>query len=96
MRLLPVGSGPAPAAEPAQAAQPASPATWTVVPGECFWSIAEDVLTRAWGRAPTDAEIVPYWRTLIEANRGSLADRANEDLIFPAQTFVVPPPPSPR
>jgi len=64
------------------------------VPGECFWSIAEDVLAAAWGRAPSDAEIVPYWRVLIEANRATLADTANEDLIFPGQVFTVPPPPS--
>ncbi len=98
MRLLPVESTPEPSAQPAETPAPAkaSAATWTVVPGECFWSIAEDVLADAWGRAPTDAEIVPYWRTLIEANRAALADRANEDLIFPGQTFTVPSPPSPR
>lgn len=67
-------------------------ATWTVRPGECFWSIAADVLAQAWGRAPTDAEIVPYWRGLIEENRGRLADRANPSLIFPGQVFTVPTP----
>ena len=93
MRLLPVEVPPA-------ATQPGGPqasaATWRVVPGECFWSIAEDVLARAWGRPPSDAEIVPYWRTLIEANRSALADPANEDLIFPGQVFTVPPPPGGR
>jgi nucleoid-associated protein YgaU len=67
---------------------------WTVQPGECFWTIAEDVLQRAWGRAPTDAEIVPYWQRLIEANRSELADPANPHLIFPDQVFRVPPPDS--
>jgi hypothetical protein len=65
---------------------------WTVKPGECFWSIAEDVLTHHLGRVPTDAEIVPYWRRLIEANRTELAYRDDPDLIFPAQVFVVPAP----
>jgi len=44
------------------------------------------------GALPTDAEIVPYWRRLIEANRSELAHRDNPDLIFPAQVFVVPAP----
>jgi nucleoid-associated protein YgaU len=65
---------------------------WTVKPGECFWTIAEDVLANHLGRAPTDAEIVPYWRRLIEANRSELAHRDNPDLIFPTQVFVVPAP----
>lgn len=65
---------------------------WTVKPGECFWTIAEDVLAKHLGHAPTDAEIVPYWRRLIEANRSALAHRDNPDLIFPAQVFVVPAP----
>jgi nucleoid-associated protein YgaU len=63
-----------------------------VKPGECFWSIAEDVLTRHLGHVPTDAEIVPYWRRLIEANRTELAHHDNPDLIFPAQVFVLPAP----
>ena len=67
--------------------------TWTVAPGDCFWTIAEDVLTQAWGRSPTNAEIVPYWQVLIEANRSALVDPANPDLIYPSQQFEVPPPP---
>jgi len=66
---------------------------WTVQPGDCFWTSADDVLQRAWDQAPTDAEIVPYWLRLIEANRSELADPANPDLIFPGQVFTVPPPP---
>ena len=76
-----------------QLAPPApAPDRWAVKPGECFWTIAEDVLAQHLGRAPTDAEIVPYWRRLIEANRAELAHRDNPDLIFPAQVFVVPAP----
>ena len=63
-----------------------------MAPGECFWSIADQVLARAWDRAPSDGEIVPYWRTLIETNRAALADPANPDLVYPGQTFTVPPP----
>jgi nucleoid-associated protein YgaU len=50
------------------------------------------VLASAWGRPPSDAEIVPYWRQLIEVNRAVLADRDNPDLIFPGQLFTVPAP----
>jgi nucleoid-associated protein YgaU len=79
-----------PAAAPATAAVAAD--GWTVRSGECFWSIAEQVLTNRSGRAATDAEIVPYWRRLIDANRLELAQRDNPDLIFPGQTFTVPTP----
>ncbi len=66
--------------------------TWTVAPGQCFWSIAEATLSRAWGRAPTPTEIVPYWNRLIEANRAELADPHNADLVFPGQVFALPTP----
>ncbi len=82
----------APVPQVTQLATPAAPDRWTVKPGECFWTIAEDVLAEHLGRVPTDAEIVPYWRRLIEANRSELAHRDNPDLIFPAQVFVVPAP----
>lgn len=65
---------------------------WTVKPGDCFWSIAERVLTERAGRAPSDAEIVPFWQRLIEANRAGLVQRDNPDLILPGQTFTIPGP----
>lgn len=65
---------------------------WTVQPGQCFWSIAEAVLADAWGRAPTDAEIVPYWNRLIAANGAALVHPADPDLVFPGQVFHVPAP----
>lgn len=82
-----------PAPQVTQVSTPAqAPDRWTVKPGECFWSIADDVLAKHLGRSPTDAEIVPYWRRLIEANRSELAHNDNPDLIFPSQTFVIPAP----
>lgn len=72
-----------------------APTMWTVEPGQHFWSIAESVLATAWGRPPTDRELAPYWRALVEANRDRLVHVNNADLIFPAQTFVVPAPPRP-
>jgi hypothetical protein len=70
----------------------APPSSWTVRPGECLWTIADQVLAGAWGRPPSDEEVAPYWRTLVEANRSALADPSNADLVFPGQTFTVPAP----
>ena len=68
----------------------------TLVAGDHLWSTAERALASAWGRAPTDAEVVPYWRGLVAANRHRLPDPANPDLVLPGLTVVVPaPPPAP-
>lgn len=89
---------PAPAvAPPADTPSPPTPAPgvtgrWTVRSGECFWTIAESVLAQAWGRPPTDAEIVPYWDRLIWANQASLVHPGIPDLIYPGQVFEVPAP----
>ena len=94
-RLGPLQTAPPPAvtSAPDTAKATAAPADqWTVKPGECFWSIADSVLSDRWGRPATDAEIVPYWQRLIEANRSELAHRDNPDLILPSQTFVIPAP----
>ena len=93
-RLGPVEAGPPPtvASAPAVDKVTAVAAQWTVKPGECFWSIADSVLTETWGRSPSDAEIVPYWRRLIDANRLELVERGNPDLIFPGQVFTIPGP----
>jgi nucleoid-associated protein YgaU len=89
MRHLPSSTeaepGPTPATAPAT-----DDRTWTVQPGQCFWSIAEAVLGESLGREVTPSEVVPYWNRLIEANRGALADPDNPDLIFPGQVFTVP------
>jgi nucleoid-associated protein YgaU len=106
----PPPSAPAAVAEPAPppdssppATVPASPglpapdeATWTVAGGEHFWSIARQVLARAWQRPPTDREVDPYWRSLVEANRSRLHEPGNADLLFAGQVLTVPrPPPAP-
>ena len=64
--------------------------TWTVEKGDHFWKIADEALTEAWGRAPTDAEIHPFWRDVIELNRDRLLPPEDEDMIYPAQTFLLP------
>lgn len=68
-----------------------TPTTWTVDAGESFWSIAHDVLADVLGREPSDAEVDPYWRALVERNRGRLVDRDDPDLIHPGQVFELPP-----
>jgi len=65
-----------------------------VARGDSFWSMAERTLGDAWSRAPTAAEVVPYWSRLVDANRSRLADPARPDLIFAGQVFVIPPPPT--
>jgi hypothetical protein len=90
-----VARDPAPAPPTAATTLPADQVTqWRVDAGQHFWSIAEHVLRGAWDRQPTDDEIVPYWKELIEENREALADPENPDLIYPGQVFTVPTPPA--
>lgn len=90
MRELPPLDGSPSSDAPGEPGAVGAPGTWTVRPGECFWSIAEDVLAAGLGRRATPAEVVPYWRRLVDANRTVLADRDNPDLVFPGQVFTVP------
>lgn len=62
----------------------------SVVAGESFWTIAQDVLAGQLDRAPSDAEVVTYWGALVESNRDRLVDRDNPDLIFPGQLLQIP------
>lgn len=70
---------------------PAEPAWHIVRSGDSLWRIASDRLERWFGRAATDAEIVPYWRAVIESNRERLPDRDDPDLILPGQELLLPP-----
>ena len=87
-----------PATRPSTSATPHGPAathadgpsTWTVRPGDHLWGIASATLRHRLGRAPTDAEVEPYWRRLIDLNRSRLVDPGNPDLIFPTQVFDLP------
>jgi hypothetical protein len=83
----------APLPPPAADAPPegAAPDRWVVTPGEHLWGIAEETLADRLGRPPTDAEVVPYWRTVIEANRDRLVHRDDPDLILPGQVLLLPP-----
>jgi len=90
----------APVPPPPRAPAPAIPSdtgdaadeTWTVTPGDTFWSIAEEALTDLRGSFPTQHEVVRYWRQLIATNQPRLAAPANPDLLLPGQSLVLPPP----
>jgi nucleoid-associated protein YgaU len=58
----------------------------TVLPGEHFWGIAEQVVAE---RGLT-VSVADYWRLLIEANRSRLVDPDDPDLIHPGQVLVLP------
>lgn len=79
------------AAKPRPVVEAPAPATWTIRRGEHLWSIAEHVATAALARDATDAEVEPYWRALIAANRDRLIDRDNPDLVHAGQELVLPP-----
>lgn len=75
---------------PADPAPLAGSARHTVVPGDHLWAIAEARLADALGRPPTDAEIDPYWRTVVAAN----AWLTDPDLLMPGSAVWVPAPPT--
>lgn len=91
----------APAAAPAVAPPRAAPASVSdgeheVVSGESFWAIAAALVEADLGRPPTDAEVVPVWEALIDANRDRLVVPGDPDLLLPGQRLRVPTPePSP-
>jgi nucleoid-associated protein YgaU len=87
----------APVPNPPRASAPAIPPgpddeTWTVTPGDTFWSIAEEALTDRRGSFPTQHEIVRYWRRIVATNQSRLAAPGNPDLLLPGQSLVLPPP----
>lgn len=74
----------------ATAVEVAAAETWMIRPGDNLWFVAEETLRDEWGRPPTDAEIVPYWRDLIELNRDVLVDRDAPDFVYSGQVFQLP------
>ncbi len=67
-----------------------SPAEVTLEAGDHLWSVAERALVDAWGRAPTDTELLPYWEQLVELNRAGLPDPSNPDFVYPGQVVTLP------
>jgi hypothetical protein len=65
-----------PPAPPAPPAKKPSPRTYTVVRGDCLWTIAK----RFYGSGP-------LWPRIFDANRSKIK---NPNLIYPGQKFVIP------
>jgi nucleoid-associated protein YgaU len=86
---------PAPAAPAAPVDAPAAldgPDTWVVAAGDHLWGIAEQTLAdRSGARPPADATL-RYLEVLVAANRGTLLDPGDPDLILPGQVFALPDP----
>ena len=87
---MPAAPAPAPPSVILPAPTVAGSHTWTIAPGEHLWAVATETLADSWHRVPTDAEVAPYWRELIETNRSRLIDARNPDYVLPGQTFVLP------
>jgi hypothetical protein len=87
----PTGTAPTARADVGSARRTA-PRHHRVVAGEHLWGIAADALARATGRAPSDAEIVGYWRVVCEHNRPTLRSR-DPNLVFPGELVALPPVP---
>jgi len=59
--------------------------------GDNMWKLAEARLQDLTGRPPTDGEIAPYWRRVVESNRDRIRS-GDPDLIFPGEVLILPPP----
>ena len=95
MVLLPDEDDPPPAsAAPAPPLPTAPPVTAvTLAPGDHLWSVAARTLATSWGRPPTEREVVPYWRLVVELNRRALPNPDDPDLVFPGDVVRLPPVP---
>ena len=61
-----------------------------VEPGDHFWKLAENAIADAWGRAPTDAELTPYWAQVVDSNTDRLLPPHDPDMIYPGQVVELP------
>lgn len=75
--------------DPAPAGAAAGWGTWTVGPGDDFWSIAEAVVARRSDR-PVPS-VGRYWAALLNANRDRLPVPGDPNLLFPGDRILLPP-----
>ena len=71
-------------------AGPGPAETWTIEPGDHLWHVAEVTLTEHDGADPSPARILAYLGVLVDANRDTLVEPGNADLVLPGQVFVLP------
>lgn len=62
-----------------------------MAPGGHLWRAAEEHLEKLLGRPVRNAEVLPYWTEVIEANRDRLRDSNNPSLVYPGQDIRLPP-----
>lgn len=87
--------GPAAVRRDVAAGEPAASGVtgqWRVRPGEHFWSIAAEVVSRSSATPFDERAVAAYWVRLIEANRSRLRDPGNPDLLMPGTVLVLPSP----
>lgn len=80
-------------AERVPTADPSQPATWEVARGDNLWEISAAHLGAVSGRSGeevSDAEVVPYWRSVCDANRATLRS-GQPGLIYPGEQITLPP-----
>ena len=65
-------------------------ASYTVVRGDHFWSIAEAHLESELGRSVTEDEVCAYWARLIDANRSTIRS-GDPNLIFSGEVIILVP-----
>lgn len=63
-----------------------------VMPGDHFWSIAEEIVASTTGDAGDTRAVTTYWSRLVDANRERLVDPGNIDLLYAGQRIVIPAP----
>ena len=63
--------------------------TWTVRPGDDFWSIAEEVVRR--NPEVPSMSVARYWAALLAANKGRLPVPGDPNLLFPGDRILLPP-----
>jgi LysM repeat protein len=61
----------------------------TVRKGDNLWKLSANELADAHGTRPTNREIVPYWKTVIDANEDTLRS-GDPDLIYPGEEVILP------
>lgn len=69
------------------------PGTVVVQPGDHLWKISKSHLEAILDRPAQPREIEPYWRAVIETNRGGLIS-GDPDLIYPGEVITLPNRPS--